>query len=319
LLAHHKMLAAIACKQYAIVEKLLPECAADVGFPNAPRLLCNTLALALHCRTFYRTYSVEDPRSVPKDQKLLETILKYLKSLNLQDKGNEALCKELVTDPLAVFQFATAIEYVIGAKANKVLKQLLDFHANHLPRPDRSNFTMWFRAACGRRNEAAASLLIALAPGGKSMIVRNNLQTAFYSSEAIIKATLGQLKVADTNKGTLVTLPLFMAVRSGRVTAVRVFLEAGSDPNVLVKSNITSLKKFHVSPLDVAFYHKNTAVAKYLLSHGVDVPHISEWPTDQANFGALCDWMIEHKGSKIPTWSEARKLRLSGSLKDLKY
>lgn len=149
LLALHKMLAAIACKQYAIVEKLLPECAADIGFPNAPRLLCNTLALALHFRTFYRTYSVEDPRSVPKDQKLLETILKYLKSLNLQDKGNEALCKVLVTDSLAVFEFATAIEDVIGAKANKVLKQLLDFHANHLARPDRSNFTMWFRLVEG--------------------------------------------------------------------------------------------------------------------------------------------------------------------------
>jgi len=53
---HHKMLAAIACKQYIIVKKLLPDCAADVSFPSHQRLLCNTLALALG-RTDFSTGS----------------------------------------------------------------------------------------------------------------------------------------------------------------------------------------------------------------------------------------------------------------------
>lgn len=151
------------------------------------------------------------------------------------------------------------------------------------------------------------------------MMNRTGLRTAFYGSETIINAALAQVNIADMNDGTAVTKPLFMAVRSNKVTAVRLMVEAGCDVNLSVPSNIPSIKKLNISPLDVALHHKCLPVAKYLLNQGAQVPHVSEWPTNRATFDLLRDWEKEHNGSVIPTWSEARKLRLSGSLEELEY
>jgi len=203
-------------------------------------------------------------------------------------------------DPLAVFKIAAAIEYAIRRKPNDILKQLLDFHANHLPRPDRSDFNTWFRIACDHRNEAAAFLLIAFAPAVKSMIVRKNLLEAFCCTEAIVKATLQHLNIKDMDAGALSTVPLFMAVRSGRVMAVCVMLKASSNPNLSVASNITSLNKLNVSPLDVALYHKYVPVARCLLQNGGEVPHMSEWPNNRAAFNFLRNWEVEHTGRIFP-------------------
>jgi ankyrin repeat protein len=200
-----------------------------------------------------------------------------------------------------------------------LLKLLLDFHTNHLPRP-RNRFISWFTTASLDHKEELAQLLIDFSPGGESMLSNKHLDYAFRgNNEAIIKATLTRLNLTNFDAGTIITMPLFMAIRSGKLTAVRLVLEAGADPNVMTLSNIESLKKLNISPLGFALYQKNTDIARYLLEHGATVPHVSEWLIRRPSFDFVRDWETEHTSATIPTWSEAWKLRLSGSLKDLKY
>jgi ankyrin repeat protein len=239
--------------------------------------------------------------------------------LNLRSKDNKTLAYNAAMAHDAKFNICAAIVHAIEDYEYDIFVQLLDFHSNHLPRPDRSNFTNWLSYAIHYRHEDMVQLLVDFAPGGKPMLLRNNLVQAFRGNGRMIKATLAKLNITDMNAGNIATIPLFMAVRSGKVAAVQIMLKQGSDPNVTAVSNMTSLSKLRVTPLDVALYHKFISVARCLLQNGADVPHISEWPTHRACYECLRDWEMEKTGAQIPTWSAARRLRDMGELQWLEY
>jgi hypothetical protein len=241
------------------------------------------------------------------------------KDLDLQSKDNKALAYSAAIAYNAKFKIWAAIVNAIEDYEYDIFVQLLDFHLNHLPRPDRSYFTEWLSYAIHYRHEDMVQLLIDFTPGGKPMLLRKNLLEAFRGNQRIIEATLAKLNITDMNAGNISTIPLFMAVRSGKVAAVQIMLKQGSDPNVTAVSNMTSLNKLRVTPLDVALYHKFISVARCLLQNGADVPHISEWPTHRACYECLRDWEMKKTGAQIPTWSAARRLRNMGELEWLEY
>ena len=309
---HDQLLAAIACEEYAVVKKVLPQSSAT-DIPTAASRLCTPLALAVGGRAF------KDTDRIPVDQELLSLVLEFFTSLKLGTQAEQALFRDIVTGERPRHDISNAVLDVVKYGDRDMLTVLLNFYTHHQLRPTRSMFNKWFLAATCCHNEEMAQLLIDFAPKGKSLINYRNLLEACQGNATIIKATLSQLNLADIDAGKIYTIPLFVAVRSGNLAAVEIMLDAGADINISVAGNIPSLNKHFLSPLDVALYHKNNAIVQCLLENEADVPHISEWPTHRESYENLRKWEMEEFGSQIPTWAEARRLRKAGVLEDLEY
>jgi hypothetical protein len=119
--------------------------------------------------------------------------------------------------------------------------------------------------------------------------------------------------------GTILTLPIFIAVRSGRSIAVNTVIDAGADVAIQAKSNLPSLQKDFVSSLDVAIHKHKIAVIEALLERGAGpIPHISEWPTHGRTYNYLRGVLSEESGVELPLLRDFKRLSIT-ERKAIKY
>lgn len=250
---------------------------------------------------------------------LLDTIFKYLKSIPMDDPEaptDRRRCTEASHHKFSFWTNNTVVD-VMRHGNDEGFQSLLDFYEEYLPRPDRSTFDYWFRIASGAyhlsvRPEKHADYvqrLMDFAPGGKTMLARQHFSMICAGGDDdMIQEVLNRLGV-DVDSGSILTLPIFVAVRSERAVAVNAVLTAGADPNITAPSNMRSLNKDRLAPIDVAIHRHLIPVIEALVQFGnVALPHISEWPTHSRTYNHLRNIVMEKTGAKLPVLSSFKRL-----------
>ncbi|KAH7082375.1 hypothetical protein FB567DRAFT_447331 [Paraphoma chrysanthemicola] len=302
--SHDKALGALAVGSY----ELLPELFSTVELPLAtPWFRFDPLDIALKDR----------------DTALLDTIFKYLKSLPLDNPKATTDRRRCTEDSDEEFHFSIsrAVIAAMGRGNGEGLQSLLDFCQEHLPRPDKPTFDEWFRVAgttyygvTPNNSTDYIQRLMDFAPGGKTMLARQHFNTiCAVGNDDTIQAVLTHLGTGVDNGGVL-TLPIFVAVRSERAVAVNAVLAAGADPNITAPSNMRSLNKDRLKPIDVAVHRHLIPIIDALVQSGnVALPHISEWPTHSRTYNHLRNIVMKKTGAKLPVltsfkrWSDVQR------------
>ncbi|CAO2653267.1 Nn.00g026780.m01.CDS01 [Neocucurbitaria sp. VM-36] len=292
---------AVLYKSYDNIATLLLELPANAGRDEPATFLeCKPLQMAAETN----------------DKKMLDIVLAFLKSLNL--KENRRKYVDLVwTNPRVwrrpLFPLSDAIEKMIAKKNADITKVLLDFYQENLRKPDRSTYDNWAAIAMFYGNEQILTQVLDFQPGGNYMVTaRHTLADACqHSNGDTIRAVFSRLR-RGINNGTILNMPIFIAVRSGSDNAVEVMVELGADVHIKVESNIPAISKRMVSPIDVAIYRKDLHVIEYLLTEDAVVPHVSEWPKHKTTYDYLREQemarleIIYDEFPHIPTYDQQR-------------
>ncbi|KAH7070675.1 hypothetical protein BKA63DRAFT_535683 [Paraphoma chrysanthemicola] len=262
---HDKALSALATGSYALLLKIFSDSKALLG-PPWFEFIPFEIALATG------------------DQTLFETILSHLKSLPLDARIVQTHLRRVGRD----FYFNTkhAVQNAIYRHRGDALQSLLDFYEQHLPRPEKATFDSWFADAANEWNvEEQLPRLMDFKPGGKTMLARHHFRVVCDAGNAAMIGDVLTRLGTDPNNGGILSLPIFVAVRSGRETAIKAVIDAGADPNITAPSHIPSLSIGRVSPMDVAIHKHISAAISALVTYGnVALPHISEWPTHERTY-----------------------------------
>ena len=283
--ADDKATAALALGSYDILQKLFP----DLDTHDARG--------TSWCR--FRPLDIAFER---KDKVLVGEFLRYLKQL--APAGDE-LEKTLATkrhDLSGAVIDAIAFEYREG------LQDILNFHEAYLPQPHKNKFEHWIRrsvvgaSGCppGPKDDYLTPLLD-FAPKGNMVSRQTLISMCDIGSVHNIGNVLAHLG-KDVDAGTIITLPIFIAVRSESALAVPAVLKAGANANITAKSNIPSLKKDLVSPLDVAVHKHNVSDVGMLLTFGATpLPDFADWPTHAGTYNFLRDHVMWETKKQVPT------------------
>ncbi|KAF1842944.1 uncharacterized protein K460DRAFT_356735 [Cucurbitaria berberidis CBS 394.84] len=283
---YDKLSASIAVKGYDVIEKLLPMLPPETDDRNI-FLECKPLQLAVN----------------EHDRLLLGVILAFLKTLNL--RGHRRVFENFIGpsyDFAPLFPMHSVIATTITKEDAETTKILLDFYAENLPKLGQHTFDHLAYIAIIHSNDKVLSHLLEYSPGGTSMVTaRRTLSDACeISNVSSIQMVLRHLP-SDINEGSILTLPLFIAVRSRQVVAVQTVLDLGAEINILVKSNLPSIPKDLVTPIDVAIHRKELPVIQCLIENGAKVPHISEWPEHKKTYNLLRNVEMNRSGISLPT------------------
>jgi hypothetical protein len=127
-------------------------------------------------------------------------------------------------------------------------------------------------------------------------------------SASAIQAVLADLDT-DITEGFILTLPIFIAVRSDSSVAVNAVLDVGANVNITAQSNVPSRGTAHVTPLEVAIHKHSTAVINALLNRGAPVPTLAKWPTHARTYNVLRRHVMKEPKTKetVPTLQQFRK------------
>ncbi|KAG9191311.1 hypothetical protein G6011_09399 [Alternaria panax] len=187
----------------------------------------------------------------------------------------------VLTQNANMFSISERILSTLGSMRSTATKLLLDYYEKNLPCPSKDTYTRWIsNAAFHRSIDELQDLRAVLSfnTGRKSLVGRDAIAAVCaHGSSAGIQEVLQH--VGDVNKGTVLTAPIFIAVRSGRAAAIQACLTVGANVDLSVRSNIKTIGKTHITPLDVAVHRYDVPIADALIEGDATIPHISHWPT----------------------------------------
>jgi hypothetical protein len=221
---------------------------------------------------------------------------------------------ELETAQGSIFSINAAVNQALVWEYHEGLQDLLNFHQAHLPRPNKSQFEGWVQIAAynngawspNPQKDDYVSPLLQLKPNAgidRQLLI---LVCSMRSASAI-QAVLAD-RDKDINEGFILTLPIFIAVRSDSSVAVNAVLDAGDNFNITAQSNVPSLGTAHVTPLEVAIHKHSTAVINVLLNRGAPVPTLAKWPTHARTYNVLRRHVMNGIKTKktVPTLKQFR-------------
>lgn len=288
---HDRLTSAVSIERYDLVEEMLSE-----------------LSDAVQVSWFvFQPFEIALEHG---DKLLLETTFRFLKSVS--EAGNLAFTasQELRIKGVAPLKVHNAVSIAIMSNQTESLQCLLDFSKQYLPRPDKSVYERWVFRAMGSGKDCLINLLD-FKPNGKSMVTRQILTTVCHYGTAQMIRDVTNRMGKDINTGTILTLPIFIAVRCGTPATVESVLDAGADVGIKARSNIPSLTKSYLTPLDVAIYHHQDGIVDVLLKRGAGpLPHITEWPQHHRTFNYLRRIVSKDSGIDLPTLKQFRALTL---------
>ncbi|KAH7392186.1 hypothetical protein DE146DRAFT_661867 [Phaeosphaeria sp. MPI-PUGE-AT-0046c] len=248
------------------------------------------------------------------DDVFLNVSLQYLARLESQGFEGIQKLRQVTSRRSVTFNMRNAIGSAITHKNLQGLQVLLDFYRKHLSLPDRHEYDIWIHHAMVSPSSAShamqsLSILLNYKPHGVSLVDKQIVGTACqYGTVPMVHEVLKHAK-KDINTGTILTLPIFIAVRSGRVEAVNGVIDAGADPNVIAVSNMSSVSKRHLTALELAMHRNCPEIIDALLQRGGGpIPHISEWTTHRRTYDFLRRKVLEDTGKNLPTLKAFRRL-----------
>ncbi|KAH4181064.1 hypothetical protein HBH69_234880 [Parastagonospora nodorum] len=289
---HNKLAAALGVGSYELIKTLLP------------RLLEKPQEV------FWLAFDPFKIAICKNDITLFQITLRILQKVAETDATRLTSIQQIQVGPgrTRLFNIADAIWDAIGTKRLGMLKALLDFSGKFCPRPSNREYNPWIDLTVSSE-QSILDTLLNFKPKGGSMVTRQTLTTVcFAGSASMIQAVVTALG-KNINKGSIFTLPILMAVRSGRPLAVQALLDAGADIGVVTKSNIPSISKANVTPLDVAIYHQRLDVVDVLMARGAGpLPPVHEWPMNRRSSNHLRGIVLQSTGTDLPTWNQFRNL-----------
>ncbi|KAH6876172.1 hypothetical protein BKA58DRAFT_400288 [Alternaria rosae] len=247
------------------------------------------------------------------DMKSIDVILRHLAT-------RPSLGRIALTCENGMFRIQSIISIMLASDSSTIAQTLLDFHRKNLPSPTRHAYNSWIYNAVHERTTKYLHNLRAVLdfyPEGRTRVLRETMLTicAGGSSEDVQEALK---RVEDVDKGTALNAPIFIAVRSGRVAAVQGCIQAGANIHLAVRSNIPTLHKDTITPLDVAMNRNDGHIAEVLIKAGATIPHISQWPTTRRVYKVLRKAVSERTNVKLPDLKRFQHMSLADR-KDIQY
>lgn len=243
-----------------------------------------------------------------EDDVLLDISLQYLGRLASEGAPGTEMLMKLTQGYDAPFGMNDAIQGALGHSNTDTLQVLLDFHRKYLSLPHRRAYDRWIYFAIMKVHRAGSeamkflSMLLNFRPSGKSLVDKQIVSTACDNGSAAVVQEVVEHASKDINKGSILTLPIFIAVRSRRPVAIEGVIGAGADPKVVADSNMPSVAKKRLTPLELAMHRNDLDIVKALLQHGGGpIPHMSEWTTHRRMFNFLRRTVLQDTGKELPT------------------
>jgi hypothetical protein len=208
----------------------------------------------------------------------------------------------------SIFSINAAVKEAILSRYREGLQDLLKFHQAHLPRPTKLQFEDWMNLAAynnarfsNPQTEDYVSPVLNLKPNGytaRQLLIL----ICHYPSASAIQAVLASFD-NDIDDGSILTLPIFIAVRSKNPRAINAVLDAGANVDITALSNVPSLGTAHVTPLEIAIHKHGIAVINVLLNRGAPVPTLPKWPTHARTYNCLRNYVMNGIKTKktVPT------------------
>ncbi|KAH5007061.1 hypothetical protein HBI22_213150 [Parastagonospora nodorum] len=289
---HDKLVAALGVGSYELIKTLLPK------LLEKPR------------EVFWLAFDPFEIAIRKNDMTLFQITLRIVRKVAETDATRLASIQQIQVEleRTRLFNIPNAIDDATRTKRLGMLKALLDFSEKFCPRPSNCEYNSWI-ALTASSEQSILDTLLNFNPKGGSMVTLQTLTTlCFAGSASMIQAVVTALGT-NINKGSIITLPIFMAVRSGHLLAVQALLDAGADIGVVTKSNIQKISKANVTPLDVAIYHHRLDVVDVLMARGAGpLPPVHEWPMNRRLFNHLRGIVLQSTGTDLPTWNQFRSL-----------
>ncbi|KAL1797958.1 hypothetical protein ACET3X_004564 [Alternaria dauci] len=250
-----RLCAAIAAGNHRLLSSILP------------RLTVADKDLLINTRPILFALKVRDLTS-------LDIILRHLETQSSSNRNS-------LIQPSNMFSLSDGISEALKSKNVPATCILLDYYKKTLTYPSRDIYNKWlFKASEDCSDDQLPSLraVLSFKHGSKNVITRDIIAAVCARGNSVaIQEVLQQL--GDVDKGTALTAPIFIAVRSGRETAIEACLQAGANVNLSVPSNIKAINNTHITPLDTAINRNDVDAADVLIKGGATIPHISQWPT----------------------------------------
>jgi len=247
------------------------------------------------------------------DTKSIDIILRYLET-------RPSLVQVALTNNDGIFCIQTIMYTMLASDSGTTAQTLLDYYKKNLPPPERHIYNGWVRSATNQRSTQNLHNLRAVLdfnPGGRTRILRETILTVCAcGSHEDVQEVLK--RVEDVDKGTALNAPIFIAVRSGRIAAVQGCIQAGANVDLAVPSNIPTLHKDTITPLDVAMNRNDGYIAEVLIKAGATILHISQWPGTRRVYKVLRKAVSERTKVKLPDLRKLQHMSLA-ERKDIQY
>ncbi|KAI4933166.1 hypothetical protein J4E85_003570 [Alternaria conjuncta] len=247
------------------------------------------------------------------DTESIDVIVRYLET-------RSSSVQAALTSEDAMFPIHSTISIALATDSGTIAQTLLDYHKKNLRSPTRHAYNYWVSRAVHASTTKYLHNLTAVLdfhPEGRRRVLRETMLSicAGGSSEDVQEALK---RVEDVDKGTALNAPIFIAVRSGRVAAVQGCIQAGANVDFTVRSNIPTLHKDTITPLDVAMNRNDDRVADVLIKAGATIPHISQWPGTRRVYKVLRKAVSERTKVKLPDLRSFQHMSLV-ERKDIQY
>ncbi|KAI4683891.1 uncharacterized protein J4E84_006731 [Alternaria hordeiaustralica] len=247
------------------------------------------------------------------DTESIDVIVRYLET-------RSSSVQAALTSEDAMFPIHSTISIALATDSGTIAQTLLDYHKKNLRSPTRHAYNYWVSRAVHASTTKYLHNLTAVLdfhPEGRRRVLRETMLSicAGGSSEDVQEALK---RVEDVDKGTALNAPIFIAVRSGRVAAVQGCIQAGVNVDLAVRSNIPTLHKDTITPLDVAMNRNDGYIAEVLIKAGATIPHISQWPGTGRVYKVLRKAVSERTNVKLPDLRNFQHMSLA-ERKDIQY
>ena len=226
-----------------------------------------------------------DDAIIMQDPKMVRVVLDHLRSLELKKAAKRGLKKKYLTSVDSAFHLRHNISTSIqeSQAQGDITQALVDLYEELLPLPSHEDSRSWLAAAIEHRNVAALSIISSMPYRTPwkvpSALFREACRTG---GRAYVDILLDNLPL-EFDKGSITTLPLFQAVRTGSVPCAEAVLERSKTAlSMQVRSNLRtkSLRDKDISALELAIHRGDAAMVKCLLDNGSPYPPPEEWPKD---------------------------------------
>ncbi|KAI4694483.1 hypothetical protein J4E81_006701 [Alternaria sp. BMP 2799] len=247
------------------------------------------------------------------DTESINVIVRYLETRSSSEQT-------ALTSEDGMFPIHSTISTTLAIDSGTIAQTLLDYHKKNLGSPKRHIYHYWVSRALHADTTRYLHNLRAVLdfhPEGRTRVLRETMLAicAGGSSEDVQEALK---RVQDVDKGTALNAPIFIAVRSGRIAAVQGCIQAGANVDLAVRSNIPTLQKDTIMPLDVAMNRNDGYIAEVLIKAGATIPHISQWPGTGRVYKVLRKAVSERTNVKLPDLRNFQHMSLA-ERKDIQY
>jgi hypothetical protein len=296
-----KLIAAISVQSYPTILKYLADVTTYRGFEHVPLAPLGPIVAAV---------ALEDHHM----------LVMFLEHIRIMKRYNEKLSTD---DVLA----KPAIELAITKRSDKMIDAIFQCLQCHSIKGLKDLYQKALKQAIDNPKEVdlvVVGIILNNCPGGLRVSPDTFLRACKSGNVALVELLVA---VMDVHTGTILTLPLHQAIKSGDAAMIDCVLDAGADINHkhYVKNKGTSgpahfwaRKKFEPEcPLEFATTQTLRAV-EILLKRGAIVPPKERWrEASRQTYIALREARMMQTGEDILTWKEHWAKRCAKSRSEL--